>query len=1015
MRCLVLTFFFLFTLHAFAQEPAGTDPLIFTHITEQNGLSDDHVQCILRDRHGFMWIGTTDGLNRMDGSAITVFRHRNNDSSSLISNNILSLAEDERGNIWIGTTGGLSMLDPIQLVFRSFLPPLSNYGAAAIINSIIPERPDLVWIATDGGLAGLDPLTGTFSFHFNTEALRNKPSSHANKITKLIRTHNGQYWMSTADGVWSFEPKKNGFIPGISAQNDGHFEDLFLTIAEDHDGFIWAGNWQYGLKRLDPTSGHVSDFLHAQDHPENVYSILEVTLSNGHRVLWLDGALTGFDPVKEKFFRFPKPLESATWPDMAPCYVTPDGGIWLRSEQGLYYFDPQRQHFHHHFFPNPLTSQTIIFTEWDHQLISGAQSTSFTIAWDIPWRERGDAPGFGTFRGELQYAAALSFAQPNDNELWAASSERIGVLNKKNNQVKWFRHHEHDTASMPRNFISHIFFDSHQQLWIFPWREGIWQMDRETGACHRLWEGFLPGPDHLKRLVIADAVEDNKGNIWMADLDEGIILYERNTGKFSKPFEKELGASFHVPCIFFYNGFCYAVNSSTILKWDPEKRNLLQFTPPPEMNKYVYDMTHDLNGNWWLATRNGLVVFLEKQNSYRRFTTADGLASNDMDGTLYCRHDGTMVFGTPTCFTSFRPEELTGNPRPPLQLELTSLTVNDRPVEYKSGSLLTVGHLSTNFVIHWALPDFTSPQKNQYYYRMEGIDTGWRFAGNKGELQLANLAPGTYKVLLKATSANGNEAANQVEVAFVIRPPFWKTTGFLLLIVLVAGLLFYAVVRYISQWNLKEQLLRLEKEQAVERERNRISRDMHDDLGSGLTKIAILSEVVKKQISEPEKAGEQLDKISTSSRELVDSLQDIIWILNPKNDTAENLSAYIREFALKFFESSGIEVVFAYPDAFPDLHISEEKRRNLFLSVKEALNNAMKYSNGTCVTIGLELTPAMIRFTVADNGRGFSPDDVRTFGNGLLNMRNRMEQTGGTAEVSSEPGAGTRVTLAMPV
>src|SRR5438477_3969833 len=155
---------------------------------------------------------------------------------------------------------------------------------------------------------------------------------------------------------------------------------------------------------------------------------------------------------------------------------------------------------------------------------------------------------------------------------------------------------------------------------------------------------------------------------------------------------------------------------------------------------------------------------------------------------------------------------------------------------------------------------------------------------------------------------------------------------------------FALVVRYISQRNLKEKLLRLEKEQAVEKERNRISRDMHDDLGSGLTKIAILSEVVKKQIHEPEKARQQLENISESSRELVDNLQDIIWVLNPQNDTLESLAAYIREYGLKFFEPFETDLQFDYPAVFTRVKLSEETRRNLFLVIKETFNNIAKHA-----------------------------------------------------------------------
>ena len=201
--------------------------------------------------------------------------------------------------------------------------------------------------------------------------------------------------------------------------------------------------------------------------------------------------------------------------------------------------------------------------------------------------------------------------------------------------------------------------------------------------------------------------------------------------------------------------------------------------------------------------------------------------------------------------------------------------------------------------------------------------------------------------------------------------------------------------------------MELEKKQAVEKERNRISRDMHDDLGSGLTKIAILSEVVKKQLSEPEKAKEQLDKIAVSSRELVDNLQDIIWVLNPKNDTLESLSSYIREYALHYFEPFEIQVNFNYPDHFLNDHLSEEQRRNIFLTVKESFNNIAKHAWCNTVTVSIIESTHSILISIQDDGKGFDINSVRTFANGLKNMQNRIEMLGGIFTIASKPAGGT--------
>jgi signal transduction histidine kinase len=172
--------------------------------------------------------------------------------------------------------------------------------------------------------------------------------------------------------------------------------------------------------------------------------------------------------------------------------------------------------------------------------------------------------------------------------------------------------------------------------------------------------------------------------------------------------------------------------------------------------------------------------------------------------------------------------------------------------------------------------------------------------------------------------------------------------------------------------------------------------------------------VVKKQIHEPEKAKQQLENISESSRELVDNLQDIIWVLNPKNDTLENLAAYIREYALKFFEPFSIDLTFDYPAAFPQVKLSEETRRNIFLTVKETFTNIGKHAWCNKVSIGI-YPGESIKIVISDDGKGFDMGKTRQFGNGLLNMNNRMAQVNGSYEITSSPGMGTTTTIQVTV
>lgn len=205
------------------------------------------------------------------------------------------------------------------------------------------------------------------------------------------------------------------------------------------------------------------------------------------------------------------------------------------------------------------------------------------------------------------------------------------------------------------------------------------------------------------------------------------------------------------------------------------------------------------------------------------------------------------------------------------------------------------------------------------------------------------------------------------------------------------------------------------RKEAVAEERNRIARDMHDDLGSGLTKISILSEVAKTQLQEPDKAWVPLDHISTSSRELVDNLQDIIWVLNPREDSLESLSAYIREYAVRFFEPLNSKVAFDYPEELAEVGLTEVQRRNIFLIVKETLNNIAKHARCKTVMISIGQAPEEIILCLQDDGIGFDPEQVRRFGNGLENMKSRMEEIGGSYWLESAPGKGTLTRLTIPV
>ena len=320
-----------------------------------------------------------------------------------------------------------------------------------------------------------------------------------------------------------------------------------------------------------------------------------------------------------------------------------------------------------------------------------------------------------------------------------------------------------------------------------------------------------------------------------------------------------------------------------------------------------------------------------------------------------------------------------------------------------------------NFRFVVTAPCFSNAANLRFQFKLSGGKKEWEQISSNNYFNISNLSPGHYQIQVTVLYPGKIYPDKTIYWTFTIESPFWKRGWFIILSLFLAAAIIWSIARSYYRKKLAIQQSEAEKKQAVEKERNRISRDMHDDLGSGLTKIAILSEVAKKQLNEPDKARDQLEKISGSSRELVDNLQDIIWVLNPANDSMENLAAYLREYTLKFFEPLALETRFHYPEQFLERHLTEEKRRNLFLTVKESLHNIAKYAGCHIVEISILEEPDACLIIIKDDGNGFEISQVRPFANGLKNMETRISQSGGKYEIESAPGKGTCTRIRMPV
>ncbi|HEV8079934.1 MAG TPA: two-component regulator propeller domain-containing protein [Chitinophagaceae bacterium] len=782
MRWLLFYIIFFSSYPCFIQGQSVT-PLVLSQITEDNGLSDNHVKCVLKDERGVVWVGTDDGLNVMDGSTITVFRHKN-DKNSIGNNNINALAEDGTGNIWIGTNTGLTKYDIHQNIFINLAPPQSPYGESKVIVSLAIDKQQNIWCGTTGGLMLFSEQTKNFiPFYITAD---NVDSKKANRLVHIMIDAAQKMWVCSHNGVWSFNTGNKKYKREISADNDPLYEDLFTYAFEDHLHRLWIGSWSRGLKQLD--RGKVTTWSQTINDP---IRYINETIKNNESTIWISGKLVAFKPEKKKFFQFQKPLFLNEYPNVYPAFHSSDGWLWLASDIGLFIYAPQKQIFQHRFYNSSITSQTPSLAEWQNRLLIGGGGNEFLKTYNDSFRVTGNLNRLQKLlkNSTEKKPVVLSLFPEDENNLWITTS--AGIISISNNHVHTFMHNSKDSNSLPGDFVLNLFIDSKKQIWFFPWREGVWTLNKQTGKSKRLWEGFIQSQGITKRLVIADAKEDEYGNIWMADIDEGAILYERLTGKFSKPFGKHTGDMPGIIKIIYSKGFLYSFSYKEIFKWHPQKKQLLRIPLPDEMQKDIYDMVPDTADNWWFATKNGLMIFNEKAQLFKKFSTVNGLLSNDMNGVLLTRKNGTIVFVANNYLTAFNPKELIASVNTTMDMLVTAVSVNGKRVKWDSTTTLQLDHNSNNIQFKWALPDYTNPLRNQYYCRLLGIDSAWNYRRNTGEIQYANLSQGSYQLQLRANTFNGVPAANTYNIHFVIKPPFWKTSWFLLIIFIVISCIIY--------------------------------------------------------------------------------------------------------------------------------------------------------------------------------------------------------------------------------
>lgn len=438
--------------------------------------------------------------------------------------------------------------------------------------------------------------------------------------------------------------------------------------------------------------------------------------------------------------------------------------------------------------------------------------------------------------------------------------------------------------------------------------------------------------------------------------------------------------------------------------------------------KTIYQIFEDPMGNLWIGAAKG-ILRVRRADLLRYIEGAaetiptvfyderDGLKSSHCNGPFQPygaqSEDGKLWFPTSRWISVIDPTRLEINERPP-KVVIETIIVDGKELPYQDE--ITLPAQTESLTIYYTGLNFSAPKKTRFRYRLDPQETDWEDAGTRRLAQYENLPPGDYTFRVIAANRDNlwNETGQTMRI--IIKPPFWRTWWFMGVVV-GAGML---AARYMSFSELRGRLKSLVKQHALEEERARIAKDMHDDIGASLTQISLLTELLQRHPDFPDKEKAKAIQIADKARETTQKVDEIVWAVNPKNDTLDRLASYIVHLGEEFFEYSEIRCRLDIPSDVPGRPLSSDVRHNVVMVIKEALNNVQKYSEAKEVWIHMKVASQSFDIEIEDTGKGFDASKASPTGNGLHNMAKRIQEVGGRFVMDSRPSEGTKVQIHIP-
>jgi signal transduction histidine kinase/ligand-binding sensor domain-containing protein len=1034
MRHILFWLLVFFYTHGFSQNIN----LKFKYFEPSNGLPDVTVFSLAQDKQGFIWIGSSDGLIRFDGIHFKTYKNTPFSKKQLADGNIRDILIDDEGLLWLITDlGGITIFDAIKETFTIVKhdPKNRNTLADNAAYAAVQDFEGDIWIAhIVKGVSRYNKKTKTF-VHY-THNPKDTNSLGDDRLQNIFLDRRGRVWLATlSSGVSYFDKSQNRFFHIKHNDNDENSlaSNFVNAINEDLEGNFWFGTdkgitkWKEGTKQF-------YTFTKAKNKIAGDYIYNSRMNQDGLVFFSSQFGLTIINPKTDivQVYRRDSTLNEIVSTHYNSCVdllFDRDQNFWMQTVYG-FAFSPKvvNEIKPYQTIAEIKEAKSNDFIR-DNELWFYAESKIYVKNLCTNVKQSFSVPShlLGKFNSE-----PIRFLQgKNANQALAVKDVGICILDIIANRMN---------ILPPLSFNRKILQPTDFGLGFLDSEGNFWANYQNTLICYsnttQNWIQFnssntncdMDAPNN-----ISEFLEDTWGNLWIASFNKFIFKYNFKA-KFFVQYKYNAQDNFSVAG---YNHVALFQDKKSRIwlgglggsldLYDPNQNRFLHFNREHLFDNQIFNIGEDYYGNLWIFNRSSIVKFTPPNSlnmnqafhsdfSYVKFDDPKFIAGSEQAATYLIQDcNGKFYFSNTNGKYQLDPKSFIANSKPaPIyftEFKLFSdiLSANDstKILEENISTVQTIdlSHDQNTFSIAFALLSYSYASSNTFSYRLEGLDDQWQYTNAvNSDVTYSKLEPGRYTFVVRAKNSDGVYATSEKSLTIIIHPAYWQTWWFRILIALLLVGILYALYR-----------LRINRMIAQEKLRNTIARDLHDEVGSTLSSIAIMTEMAAHNLDKVgARTREKLLSISANARNTLENMDDIIWAINPQNDSFINLEDRLKAYIIPLCESKNITFVLNIDSALDDINVDMQKRKNIYLILKEAINNAIKYSDGTKIQFKCLVSDKSIIAYVNDNGKGFDVNTESTR-NGIRNMYKRAEELKGHLKIKSKINAGTSIILDVPI